>query len=557
MSVERDAVTGRLEEGPIRDSSRQTSPHAPAGVAAPTRSLLVIGVAVALLAAAVRTTILVHSGGLASLVGYDQGVYYSAAEALAWGRLPYRDFLFLHPPGVIVALAPLGLVGRLTHDSWGIELARMATILVGAVNTALVAWAARRAGLVAATSAALVYAVWRPAAVIEIETRLEPFVSLGLLLALAVLASISQRPRRRWLVLAGVALGFALTVKIWAVVPVLVILAWFLARVGRRALLWVGGSLVVTTTMVCLPFFTQAPSTMFRMVVVDQVSRGRMASTSWRRLSGTLGLWSYVGRHPGFSGLLAVTLLAGAAALVLVWVRLPGLRVAVLLLLAQGGVLLASPSYFSFYDAYPAPALALCVGGTVAAVLGLVTSLRSVTSWWAPWFRRTGSAAVALACLLAVGTVARTDVVTVVGRAFPDVALRAAVTHARCVTADSVGALVALDVFGRDLHRGCRLVLDVGGLSHDRDAVPSADGRQAGKRTDLAWQRDVSASLESGNAQVLVRGSLDGFDRATLRRLGRPRVLIDAGAYDVYGTTSTGPGAADARDDDVSSTGPT
>ena len=32
---------------------------------------------------------------------------------------------------------------------------------------------------------------------------------------------------------------------------------------------------------------------------------------------------------------------------------------------------------------------------------------------------------------------------------------------------------------------------------------------------------------------------------------------IEAGAYDVYGTTSTGPGGADARDDHVSSTGPT
>ena len=500
-----------------------------------TRALLLVVAGAAVLAAGVRSVILAHSGGLSGLLGYDQGVYFSAAEAFAWGRLPYRDFLFLHPPGVVVALAPLGVLARLTHDSWGIELARVVAILLGAVNAGLVALAARRAGLAAAVTAAAFYAVWRPVAVTETETRLEPFVSLGLLVALAVLATPPGRVRRRALVVAGCALGFALTVKIWAVVPVLVIAVWCVARFGRRAAVWVLGPLVATGVVVCLPFLLAAPSSMVRMVVVDQLSRGRMPATLAERTTGMLGLSSVVGHRPHLQGPLLLLVAAGVALLVLAWVRVPSARVAVVLLLAQGGVVLASPSYFRYYDAYPAPALALSVGAAAAAVLGLLATSGLRPRPRAPAVRRTVAVTVALGLLLALGAVAGSDTRAVVGEAFPAATLRGVVSQARCVTADSVGALVQLDVFGRDLRRGCPVVIDVGGLSHDRDAAAIVDGRQTPRRGDLRWQRDVSAYLRSGGAQVLVRRHYDGFDRATIRSLHRPRMRLDAGAYAVYG----------------------
>jgi hypothetical protein len=505
-----------LREGPGRDDP-------------PARALLLVVAAVAVLAAGVRAVVLVDSGGLSGLLGYDQGVYFSAAEALVFGRLPYRDFLFLHPPGVIVALAPLGALARLTHDSWGIELARVAALLLGAANAGLVALAARRAGLFAAATAGAFYAVWRPVAVTETETRLEPFVSLGLLVALAVLATAPDRVRRRALVLAGCGLGFALTVKIWAVVPVVVVLVWCVARFGRRAAAWVAVPLVATGVVVCLPFLLAAPAAMSRMVVVDQLSRGRMAATLAERTTGMLGLSAVVGHRPHLQGTVLLLLVAGGALLVLAWVRVPSARVAVVLLLAQGGVVLASPSYFRYYDAYPAPALALCAGAGAAAVLGLLARSR------APAVRRTAAVTLTFGLVLALGAAAGSDTRAVVGRAFPAAALRGMVSRARCVTSDSVGALVQLDVFGRDLRHGCPVVIDVGGLSHDRDAAAIVDGRQTPRLTDLRWQRDVSRYLRSGGAQVLVRRHYDGFDRATIRRLHRPRLRLDAGAYAVYG----------------------
>ena len=177
----------------------------------------------------------------------------------------------------------------------GLELARVLVILVGAVNAALVAAASRRLGLLAAAVAGTFYAVWPPVAMSETQPRLEPFVSLGLLVALAVLASRPDRVRGRGLVLLGCALGFALTVKIWAVVPVLVILAAVCVRYGARALARVSVAVLATATVICLPFWAAAPSAMFRMVIHDQISRGRMAVGVQARLAAC----STCGSTPG------------------------------------------------------------------------------------------------------------------------------------------------------------------------------------------------------------------------------------------------------------------
>ena len=49
-------------------------------------------------------------------------------------------------------------------------------------------------GLLVATIAGLIYAVWPPAALSEVTVRLEPMTSLGLLLALALLFGGKRRP---------------------------------------------------------------------------------------------------------------------------------------------------------------------------------------------------------------------------------------------------------------------------------------------------------------------------------------------------------------------------
>jgi alpha-1,2-mannosyltransferase len=507
--------------------------------AGPLRPILVVMAAVAALALVVRTVIELNSGGLSGMVGYDQGVYYSASEAVTWGLLPYRDFLFLHPPGVLVALAPVGLVGRLTRDSLGLELSRVLVVLVGSLNAALVAASARRLGWFAAAVAGTFYALWPPVAMAETQPRLEPFVSLGLLVALAVLASRSGRVPRAGLVLAGCALGFAVTVKIWAVVPVLVILAAVLLRLGPRALVRVAAPLVATATVICLPFFAAAPSGMFRMVVHDQLVRGRMTTPLHARLAGMFGLTMHVGQRSGVHAPLVPVLVVVGVGLPLVWVMLPVARLAVVLFLTQAAVLLASPSFFAFYAAYLGPALALCVGAGAVAVARLPHPRRAREPWRGLGVPQTTGALVALVAVAVLASVARTDAFTRVGHSLPVAALRAAVAHARCVTTDSVGSLALLDVLGRDLSHRCPMMMDFSGLTHDRDAAVLADGMQAPRRADLRWQHDVNAYLRSGRVVVLVRRHFDGFDSTINAWLRRSPVLAGTGGYRAYGKPPT------------------
>src|SRR6478672_6895191 len=106
-------------------------------------ALVVFGVALA-----IRCAMVVFSrGGIWGTFGYDGSVYYAAADALTFGRLPYRDFVLLHPPGVTLALAPFAVFGRMVGDHAGYVAANLAFEVLGAINAALVVLVARRLGL--------------------------------------------------------------------------------------------------------------------------------------------------------------------------------------------------------------------------------------------------------------------------------------------------------------------------------------------------------------------------------------------------------------------------
>ena len=43
-------------------------------------------------------------------VGYDDAVYFTAAALFASGEMPYRDFVLVHPPGMLLFLAPVSML---------------------------------------------------------------------------------------------------------------------------------------------------------------------------------------------------------------------------------------------------------------------------------------------------------------------------------------------------------------------------------------------------------------------------------------------------------------
>src|SRR5262245_66195881 len=80
-------------------------------IAIPERcTMLVVGV-LAVLGWLLRVWPFLSFGNLWHVpVDYDDGVYFSAAALLAQGILPYRDFTFVHPPGIALFYLPVTLL---------------------------------------------------------------------------------------------------------------------------------------------------------------------------------------------------------------------------------------------------------------------------------------------------------------------------------------------------------------------------------------------------------------------------------------------------------------
>ncbi|MGN6741961.1 MAG: glycosyltransferase 87 family protein [Amnibacterium sp.] len=480
----------------------------------------------------VRLGMVLHGAGLDGNYGYDNGVYFAAATALVHGRMPYADFVLLHPPGVVLALAPFAALGSLTHDSVGFEAARVGWMLLGAVNSMLVVRAARQWGTTAAVAGGLFYALWTPAALTEIETRLEPLVTLGLLLALGVLLRPRATITSRGLVLAGVALGFAVGVKIWAAAPLVVLLLWCVWRLGWRSGLRLAAGAAAGAAAVCLPFAVNAPSAMVRMVVGDQLGRGRESFGTGHRLRSMLAVLPVqpTDKPTLLTGLLGIAVVV--LVLLSVLSRRRGIGLVVTLLGVQVAVLLMAPSYFTFYAAFLAPALALAVGCGVGALVrgARRVRLRSVLT----------PAALAALAAVAVG-LGFVVWATRPGLAVPASRMQALVAGARCVTGDAPEGLLLADALDRDLANGCPVMVDVTGLTHDRDRSATLPaGRPTPLGADAAWQRDLGDYLLSGQRIVLARSLESGVGPALRHRLAERPVLLSSAEFVVLGPPRRG-----------------
>jgi hypothetical protein len=206
------------------------------------------------------------------------------------------------------------------------------------------------------------------------------------------------------------------------------------------------------------------------------------------------------------------------------------------LLAVQVVVLLLSPSFFYYYPAFAAPGLALVVGGATEVLLA-----RS-------WVRESRAA---VAVLLLLATLVAVGSTRTAGRHFPTRALQTLVTGTRCVTADSPDVLVLTNVLGRDLRRHCPVMVDVTGLTYDRD-VRYRHGHPVARRHDHAWQRDLRTYLTSGGVAFIVRAQQDGLSGRSRRVLGRLPSLHAARDYVLQRVgpwgTRAGPGhATDGR----------
>jgi len=442
--------------------------------------------AVFTLAVATRLWVLLSGGGPLDAASYDQSVYFAAAAALVHGHVPYHgDFVFVHPPVVALAGTPFAVLARLTDDVTGFVAENVAFAVMGAVNAVLVVVVARAWGLGrGAVAAGLTYALWPVGYVAESTARLEPLGNLLFLLFLWAYGH-GRSGRTRALVLAGVALGLLVNVKLWWFAPVLVVvvLVGFLARELRVVLVPVAVA-AGTTLLVDLPFLGVAGPRMVRSIVTAQLHRPDRQWTPGGRYVH-LPVVQRLEQLLGASELVVVLLLAALVLTAALACRDRVGRVFVVVLAVQVAILLAAPVVYPYYAGYVAVAGSLVIA---AAASRRIPRPAGVAPWgWA--------AAAGLASVITFRALSPP---------LSDVdwqALRAQTAHAHCVVADSPLLLIRLHALDRSFGPGCRDVVDLQGVSYG--AGPDPEARATLWSGTPAYRRFVGTYLLSGDAVAL------------------------------------------------------
>jgi alpha-1,2-mannosyltransferase len=446
------------------------------------------------LAVAARLIPVMHGGGIGGLGNYDDGVNFSAAIGLIHGLFPYRDFLLLHPPGIAVLLSPFAVVGSVLGDATGMKAARLAWMALGGANAVLTGVVLRPLGRAAAVLGAVFYAVFFPAIYSEHTLLLEAPATTALLGSLALLRSFDRGASvsMRTVLLAGALAGVSPAVKVWGVVTVLLVVGWLvLARGWRLGAYYLIGAML-SCAAICLPFFLAAPSPMWRMVVRDQLGRLPGRWNPVERINQMAGLSLY-GNLREFTIATVVALLLVAAAVLVCSLR-RGLRLSVVLVCGTTLLLMTTPYWFFHYTAFVAAPAALLLGCSAAAGFD--------------WLRKRGGqravivagAAAGVALLAVSHPVADAKLG---GQRFPGRSLEAVVAgQPGCITTDWPTALIQMNVLSRNIERGCRFEVDLGGWSND---LGSRALRRTPRARNEVWQRFALDYFRSGDAALVIK----------------------------------------------------
>jgi hypothetical protein len=223
---------------------------------------------------------------------YDSGVFLASSVHLVSGIAPYRDFVFVQPPGIILLLSPVAIISRVfgTHD--GFVVARVFGAIVTALDASLLSWLVRHRGRAAMIVGGAGLALTPVAVFFSSGARLEPFclcfVLLGSIMTFA--RDSSTRPQtRRSLYASGALFGVAAAIEFWAFFPFLAMVICLVPRHRRRALTFVAGA-ASGLLVPCLPFLFLAPKNFVSQVFIDQSRHPRVGGGILHRLVEMTGL---------------------------------------------------------------------------------------------------------------------------------------------------------------------------------------------------------------------------------------------------------------------------
>jgi hypothetical protein len=473
----------------------------------------IVIVATTVLALGLRIYQLARPGVLLGLTEYDDGSYFGSAIHLLQGTLPYRDFIFVQPPGITLLMTPAALLAKLTTTATGMAAGRILTMLASAAGVVLTGLLVRHRGVLATLVACGVTALFPDSIAAARTVLVEPWLTLFCLAgALAVFDRDRITASRRRLVWGGVLFGFAGVVESWAIIPVLVAAALCLPWT-RRAVAFVAG-VAAGFLVPVLPFAALAPHRFYQSLITAQLGH-RAASlrvSIWVRLQEMTGL-SHV-RLPARANLLITRLFlypqstifltvvillllsVGSMAVVIVATRRPpfpldAFAVVSMLLTALVFVL---PSQFHYhFPAFLAPFLGMAIGLPLSRLAMLGRPGQA-----SPWRGVPGAVTAAAAVVLVVFTFfqvrAEGQVKALLAPTGP-VSVAAFARHippGACVATDEVSLLIVSNRFITSVP-GCSPMLDGTGtdLALSAGGTP-ATGAARHPAVVAAWQQEFA-----------------------------------------------------------------
>ena len=481
------------------------------------------GVAILLLtvlALGIRLFTLTRTGFLTGVTEYDDGVYLGGAIRLTQGALPYRDFAFVQPPGMLLLMTPVAVVARMAGTTAALAFARLLTVFASTACVPLAGSMVRHRGTLVATVTCGILAVYPDDIAAAHTLLLEPWMNLFCLVAASAAFSNGMLARPARLAWAGVALGVASAVKFWAVVPsaILLVLCLFVAEQRtRRTRVYLAG-LAAGFVLSAAPFVLAAPVTFIRSTLLDQASRvGTFVPVSLRlaHMTGLIDVLNEKGKlslHFGAHSLFAGSVLAHIHSVSAGWLPL-----AVTAILAAAiaigyvrarrrlshldwfslataaftcALILLYSAFFYHYPAFAAPWLALAAGGAAGGLAG------------SPWFRRMLVGAFAVV-ILGIAALQLDEVAPLTAPA--SAAAGILIPTGACVVTDETSLTISANRFA-SLRPGCPDVIDslatTLNLSH---GVSIQGGAASSKYVVAAWQSIISRAeyvwLSPGNAR--------------------------------------------------------
>ena len=504
---------------PVPGAERTVGPAVagavPGAGAGPARRVTPVALAITLttaLALFLRLWQLTKHGYLLGPTEYDDGVYFGGALRLIHGAVPYKDFVTVQPPGVMLLMTPAALFAGPVGTAKALFIGRVLTACAGAAGVTLTGLLIRHRGALAVAVAGGFLAVYPDGVYAAHTVLIEPWLVLFCLAgALAVLDGDHLTSSGRRLAAGGVAFGFAGVCKAWAILPVIVLLILLLRpkqagwrRVARRTGLFLGGT-VAGFVLPVLPFAILAPSAFYNSVIVAQWARTDdvRIPTSFR-VASMLGL----SHGPNLPHLLLAAVAAAIAALAagcsllatLISRRWPPLLE--LFVLATAALIVLAfvwpPDYYYHYAAFLGPFLALAVVLPVARLAGLARPPRPALGTARETASRTAPRA-AYRLGLAATAVIVLVLAVLQGRTAPDPELHgianAVIADEKvfppgsCVLTDTVSYTIAANRFF-STEPGCPIMVDSIGtdyaLSHGENAANGAGNVPAVQRVWLS-----------------------------------------------------------------------